>query len=96
MKQLNGEKTSLKFKDYDEFGKNGRTAMPHEHIRLAQAPNGELGPRCHECGVRLTFGNAMVVDKYYMCWECYVSATGADSKTKVSEADERFWMANES
>jgi len=32
--------------------------MPHEHIQLAQAPNGELGPRCHECGIRLTFGNA--------------------------------------
>ena len=39
--------------------------MPHEHVQLAQAPNGELGPRCHACGMRLTFGNAMVVDKYY-------------------------------
>ena len=39
--------------------------MPHDHIQLAQAPNGELGPRCHHCGMRLTFGNAMVVDKYY-------------------------------
>ena len=70
--------------------------MPHEHIRLAQAPNGELGPRCHECGIRLTFGNAMVFDKYYMCWDHYVEVTGAGSKTKISEADERFWMENES
>ena len=38
--------------------------MPHEHIQLAQTPNGEIGPRCHKCGERLTFGNAMVVDKY--------------------------------
>ena len=43
--------------------------MPHEHITLAQAPNGEIGPRCENCGIRLTFGNAMVVGKYYMCWE---------------------------
>ena len=40
--------------------------MPHDHIQLAQAPNGELGPRCHKCVIRLTFGNAMVVDKYYI------------------------------
>ena len=66
--------------------------MPHEHVQLAQAPNGELGPRCHACGMRLTFGNAMVVDKYYMCWEHYVEATGADTTTEVSDADERFWM----
>jgi len=66
--------------------------MPHEHVQLAQAPNGELGPRCHTCGARLTFGNAMVVDKHYMCWDHYVEATGADTVTKVSTADERFWM----
>lgn len=69
--------------------------MPHDHIQLAQAPNGELGPRCHQCGNRLTFGNAMVVDKYYMCWECYVEATGADTATEVSNSDERFWMKQE-
>ena len=34
--------------------------MPNEHVQLAQAPNGEIGPRCHTCGIRLTFGNAMV------------------------------------
>ena len=57
--------------------------MPHDHIQLAQAPNGELGPRCHQCGIRLTFGNAMVVDKHYMCWDCYVEATGADTATEA-------------
>ena len=69
--------------------------MPHDHIQLAQAPNGELGPRCHKCGTRLTFGNSMVIDKYYMCWECYVDATGADTATEVSDSDERFWMKQE-
>ena len=42
--------------------------MPHEHIELAQTPNGEIGPRCNSCGTRLTFGEAMVVDKHYFCW----------------------------
>jgi hypothetical protein len=42
--------------------------------------------------MRLTFGNAMVVDKYYMCWDHYVQLTGSDSATDVSNADERFWM----
>ena len=69
--------------------------MPHDHIQLAQAPNGELGPRCHDCGTRLTFGNAMVLDKFYMCWKCYVKETGSDTATEVSDADERFWMKHE-
>ena len=69
--------------------------MPHDHIQLAQAPNGELGPRCHDCGTRLTFGNAMVLDKFYMCWKCYVKETGSDTATDVSDADERFWMKQE-
>ena len=34
----------------------------------------------------------MVVDKYYMCWDHYVEATGSDTVTKVAAADERFWM----
>ena len=69
--------------------------MPHEHITLAQAPNGEIGPRCENCGIRLTFGNAMVVGKYYMCWEHYVEATGADTATTVNESEGRFWMQKE-
>ena len=55
--------------------------MPHEHIELAQTPNGEIGPRCKTCGIRLTFGEAMVVDKNYLCWEHYVESTGADTAT---------------
>ena len=35
--------------------------MPHDNIQLAQAPNGEIGPRCKKCGVRMTFGAAMVI-----------------------------------
>ena len=56
----------------------GRT-MPHEHIELAQTPNGEIGPRCNVCGIRLTFGEAEVFGKHYLCWEHYVEATGADT-----------------
>jgi hypothetical protein len=87
--------TRLKFKDLSVHSANKGTAMPHEHITLAQAPNGEIGPRCDICGVRLTFGNAMVVGKFYMCWEHYVESTGADTATSVGEAEERFWMTNE-
>ena len=87
--------TRLKFKDLSVHSINKGTAMPHEHITLAQAPNGEIGPRCETCGVRLTFGNAMVVGKFYMCWEHYVESTGADTATSVAEAEERFWMTNE-
>jgi hypothetical protein len=43
----------------------------------------------------LTFGNAMVVDKYYMCWEHYVEATGADTVTTINESEGRFWMEKE-
>ena len=70
--------------------------MLHDNIELAQAPNGELGPRCKKCGVRLTFGNAMVIDKNYFCWDCYVELTGADSATTVGEAEQRFWMSETS
>jgi len=37
----------------------------------------------------------MVVNKHYMCWTHYVEATGADTATEVSDADERFWMKQE-
>ena len=67
--------------------------MLHENIELAQAPNGELGPRCKQCGIRLTFGNAMVIDKNYFCWDCYVELKGAESATTVGEAEQRFWMS---
>ena len=59
--------------------------MPHDHVRLAQAPNGEIGPRC------MTFGAAMVLNNNYVCWPCYVEATGADTSTVVGETVERFY-----
>jgi len=43
----------------------------------------------------MTFGAAMVIDNNYYCWECYVAETGAESATKIVEAEQRFWMANE-
>ena len=42
--------------------------MPHDHVRLAQAPNGEIGPRCSMCNKRMTFGAAMVLNNNYVCW----------------------------
>ena len=68
--------------------------MPHEHVQLAQAPNGEIGPRCHECGVRLTFGSSMVHNQHYYCWDHYVAQTGADTVTVVGVTEEKFYMKN--
>lgn len=65
--------------------------MPHDHIQLAQTPNGELGPRCKTCGDRLTFGAAMIIDENYFCWEHYVSITGADTATVEIKRETRFW-----
>ena len=65
--------------------------MPHDHIQLAQTPNGELGPRCKTCGDRLTFGAAMIINENYFCWEHYVSITGADSATVEIKRETRFW-----
>ena len=64
--------------------------MPNEHVELAQTPNGEIGPRCKSCGIRLTFGEAMVVDKHYYCWEHYVEITGADTATVEIPERESF------
>ena len=66
--------------------------MPHEHVPLAQTANGEIVPKCHECGIRLTFGNSMVYNEVYLCWKCYVAATGADSATKTHNTESPFWQ----
>ena len=66
--------------------------MPHEHVALAQTANGEIGPKWHECGIRLTFGNSMVHNEVYLCWKCYVAATGADSSTKTHDTESPFWQ----
>ena len=65
--------------------------MPHEHSELAQTPNGEIGPRCNACGIRLTFGEAMVHGKHYVCWTHYVEATGAETATVEIQRQTRFW-----
>jgi hypothetical protein len=91
-KKQNGDQYEPQVQRLNALPLNKRDSMPHDHITLAQAPNGEIGPRCDSCGIRLTFGNAMVVDKYYLCWDHYVEATGADTSTTVGEAEERFWM----
>jgi hypothetical protein len=91
-KKQNGDQYEPQVQRLIALPLNKRDSMPHDHITLAQAPNGEIGPRCDSCGIRLTFGNAMVVDKYYLCWDHYVEATGADTSTTVGEAEERFWM----
>jgi hypothetical protein len=39
----------------------------------------------------MTFGAAMVLNNNYVCWTCYVEATGADTSTVVGETVERFY-----
>jgi len=78
-------------KDHDSCEGIGED-MPHDNIRLATAPNGEIGPCCHKCGTRLTFGSAMVIDDNYYCWDDYVLATGADTSTVVGNHDKPFYM----
>lgn len=84
-------KNQLQRPKQSEYAHRG-VKMPHDHIQLAQSPSGEIGPRCHNCGIRLTFGNAMVLDKYYYCWEHYVEKTGADTATVVGDTVERFYQ----
>ena len=86
--KLTGDTSNSKTLSYTPT--RGRT-MPHEHIELAQTPNGEIGPRCNSCGTRLTFGEAMVFGKHYLCWEHYVEATGADTATVEIQRQTRFW-----
>ena len=43
------------------------------------------------CNKRMTFGAAMVLNNNYVCWPCYVEATGADTSTVVGETVERFY-----
>ena len=39
----------------------------------------------------MTFGEAMVVDMDYYCWEHYVEVTGAESATVEIQREVRFW-----
>lgn len=65
--------------------------MPHSHVPLALSPSGEIGPLCHVCGKRLTFGEAMVHDELYYCWTHYQSLTGATAATSGSEVVRPFY-----
>jgi len=65
--------------------------MPHDHVPLAQAPNGELGPLCHGCGKRLTFGQSIPIDKHYACWECYQEITGCTAATSGKQTERPFY-----
>ena len=48
--------------------------------RLAVS-KGQLGPICDSCGVLMTFGESCTIDGEYVCWDCYVKLTGADTST---------------
>jgi hypothetical protein len=65
--------------------------MPHDHVPLAQSPNGELGPLCHGCGIRLTFGQSIPIDEHYACWDCYQKITGRGAATAGKDAEKRFY-----
>jgi len=42
---------------------------------------GELGPICDHCGGLMTFGESMVINAQYVCWDCYQKSTGAEPST---------------
>ena len=48
--------------------------------RLAVS-KGQLGPICDSCGILMTFGESCTIDGEYVCWDCYVKLTGADTST---------------
>ena len=71
---------------FDELNK-----MPHEHIPLAQSPSGEIGPLCHSCASRLTFGEAMPMNQNYYCWTCYVEITGNGGAVTPDDSTQPFY-----
>ena len=42
---------------------------------------GQLGPICDSCGTLMTFGESCTIDGKYVCWDCYIELTGADTST---------------
>ena len=42
---------------------------------------GQLGPVCDTCGELMTFGESCTIDEQYVCWDCYVTLTGATPST---------------
>jgi hypothetical protein len=65
--------------------------MPHEHVPLGLTENGELGPICHYTGKIMTFGEAMVIDEHYVCWEYYQKLTGAVPSNKITKSNKPFY-----
>jgi len=46
---------------------------------------GQLGPVCDSCGTLMTFGESCTIDGKYVCWDCYVTLTGAEPSTDSNE-----------
>jgi len=65
--------------------------MPHDNVTIALSPSGEIGPLCNVCNKRMTFGESMVHNEYYLCWEHYQDATGASSITDDEELEKPFF-----
>ena len=64
---------------------NSRQVVPNvsnmvDKSRLAIS-KGQLGPICDSCGTLMTFGESCTIDDEYVCWDCYVKLTGADTST---------------
>ena len=64
---------------------NSRQVVPKvsdmvDKSRLAIS-KGQLGPICDSCGSLMTFGESCTIDEKYVCWDCYVELTGADTST---------------
>ena len=52
--------------------------------RLA-VTKGQLGPICDDCGTLMTFGESCTIDSKFVCYDCYLSLTGAESSTDSNE-----------
>ena len=68
---------------------NSRGVLPDvsnmvDKSRLAIS-KGQLGPICDSCGTLMTFGESCTIDGKYVCWDCYVELTGADTSTDSIE-----------
>lgn len=69
--------------------------MPQDHVPLTLTENGELGPSCRICAKRMTFGEAMVHNQHYFCWEHYREQTGVDSATSTRVNENPFYRAKD-
>lgn len=65
--------------------------MPNDNVTIALSPSGEVGPLCNSCKKRMTFGESMVHNEHFLCWEHYQEATGATSATDENELEKPFF-----